>query len=610
MSSTDPSTITVTNELTSSDAAANPSPGPAPWDGSIIVINGFDTSTTQTELGYEQTLELLPLASGNASLAPGATDSVAVPQEPGTSGSQSSSGPQPNPVLYLIAAQPGNLFPVSTGAIMPGFTPPFAYAPQTVTASELASCMQALAFLQTFQAYPTSSLAQQFVQAGGGGSLQNAQNSINAISQFFQGTKQFQSVTFDSYVAVSTYVSVLPFACANFQSSYTYYVYSSSSSGGTSAIPLGTVVLTLEGSVTVSNAATCYTITWLPSSGPAVPLTYSNGQLVSSVTEDIPSIALQFLYTPLSTYTGKSSDYQTIVPTLGGNVQNTQVIGINQSPDLGDELLEGIQDLFNIQIVKIFMQIAGFCMCVGITIKALGWVQKKIAALMTQNDGAPPTNQQIEEAEQAANTELTNVREVELPRISSQIRSDSDAPQGDSDSANVNVGSNPERSVGSGTGPASGDSSSDAPPGTPSGPNLAQMQEDLQVNLSNFSQAGEAIESISLDYGVVQFESSAGVNPTLEQTAQNLEQDEQQITNLDLSNPQASANLQTIETNINQQTQSINQLAGQEDKSFTASQESQIKASQTEETDLENAENKAKSDSSDDDDDDEDLLGE
>lgn len=88
------------------------------WDGSVAILNAYNANPNDLQQGYAQTLQLEQFASGNDSLASGASDTLELDES--------------TPLYNLIVAQANNLFPVLTTAEMLSFGTPRTFPPLTV----------------------------------------------------------------------------------------------------------------------------------------------------------------------------------------------------------------------------------------------------------------------------------------------------------------------------------------------------------------------------------------------------------------------------------------------------------------------------------------------
>jgi hypothetical protein len=303
----------------------------------VLVLDAFNATTGTAKQVYDQTLKVLPLAGGGNVLAAGATGTVVLDDYTTSNGKKIY-----NTLYELILARSTDLFPVRNTSVMQSFSPPIAYPPVTVAATDLGNMQLAQQFYQTIMAYPTSNLSQQFQAAMNGASgTANSVGDINkAMAAFFQGTKQYQSLTLNMYIAITTYMDAFPYAWANYQASYTYYLYTSSGSGTANTPPtlVGTLVLTQKGGVTTADPTDHnggYNIAFVDPSGKSTTLYYSQGQFVSDLNQDVPSICLKGTFVLKSQFTNQSTDNQ-LIPVISGMVNGTKVLGIDTKQGTGD----------------------------------------------------------------------------------------------------------------------------------------------------------------------------------------------------------------------------------------------------------------------------------
>ena len=437
-------TCSVTNSVTLPTPASTALAPQTGWNGSIICINGYNPTTTGTAQGYEQTLQQLPFASGNT-LAIGETSTVTLDQ---TLNGQAVT-------LYdLIFAQADNLFPVQSSGVMQNFKT-LAYPPITVststpstsstsssTSSTSASTtaattalpnptVNAWLFYQNINAYPTSNMAQQFATVGNDTTANATSTSdvTSSVNSFFQATDDYTNVTLESYTLVTSYLAAYAFAWANFESSYTYYITATTSSGATSA---GTVTFTQAAAnangfppLTDTNGSgnSNYTITYTDAQGATTPLYFSSGQLVSDMNEEVLSICLQCNYASLSTFSNLPTDWATIVPTLCGTAFSQTVVGVNwQVPktqeDWQQKTQQALNNFFNSNGVHDFMEITGLLMGLKLCWDGVVYLKEKFAKTEAEDaedtekeDGDAATKEELEEDEDPTSEESDTDRE-------------------------------------------------------------------------------------------------------------------------------------------------------------------------------------------------------
>ncbi|CBS89322.1 hypothetical protein [Azospirillum lipoferum] len=370
---------------------ANPAQPQTGWNGDIVVINAYNSDPDGTQQGYEQTLELLPFMGGDT-LAPSATDSITLDDV---------LNGVPMTVYDLIVAQADNLFPVQVVSEMLSSDDPPIYPKITVAASGNGAdpFVSALQFYQTITAYPTSNLATGFTAAlnaarSGSASSNGVDSTVN---QFFQQYPAYQTVTLDAYVAVSTYVATFATAWAGFQDSFTYYLYTSAGKG-TEAQACGKVTFLRNqpaGVPSVTDPDAGYTVTYFDGDGTPTPLTFSNGVLVSSTTDAVQTISLVPSYTPLSTFTGNSDDYGTIILTLNGTANGQQMVGVDQEQSGWQDFLNNLGTILANQYVQLSLALIGVAFSIKLLADGVRWLRNRFRSNEAANGGAPPTQAQV-----------------------------------------------------------------------------------------------------------------------------------------------------------------------------------------------------------------------
>ncbi len=409
---TDSNSCAITNNISvTSIPAAYAGSAQTGWDGSIVCINAYNTGTDTALQVYEQTLSLLPFASGSTTLPETKSSTIELNVTyPGTT--------SPAVIYDLIFAQSNNYFPVLDISTMQGFVAPYSYSPITISTNNISSTANAFQFYQDICAFPTSTLAQNFTAAvnSTSQSANTAASITSAMSQFFANTKAYQNVSYDGYIAVTTYLNTFAYAWANFASTYTYYIFTSGTitdaSSGTipTAKALGTITFTRTGTAAgVTDTSGGYTIVYTDTSSKKTTLYFSSGQLVSSTTQDVPSIALQFSFAQLSQYTSKSSDGATIVPIIAGNIYGTKVLGIGtnianvSSPDV----LTAIQNFFDSKGMADTLMVMNLAMGLDVICKGLKGLSKLLIKSVKANLGKNPTPAQVDQAKTLNNADTT-----------------------------------------------------------------------------------------------------------------------------------------------------------------------------------------------------------
>ncbi len=422
--STPQNTCSVTNNLILPTSPSTPAQ--TDWDGGIVVISGYNTSSTSTAQGYLQSdLTLLSFINegATASSESSTTSSVLPVNETGTLNLlpyyQPGSTTQVNTVYNLLVSQANNYFPVAAvGEIKMGknFAP--VSLPQAAP-SNSSSGANAYVFLQNMMAYPSSPLAQQFTAAlNQDNSTQPATSSSAAanVNAFFAGTTSFTNVNFNIYSAVSSYASAYAYIWANFQQSYTYHFYtvtpasdnSSSATGSTDVkeseqfSSLGTVVFTQSGYLpptnivtlsqlisseetpvctpaAVSDANAGYTITWTPKGGTAVGLNFLDGQLVANNSDGFSGFCLQTTFMDMAQLTGNSADTGIPIQALVGVINGSNVIGsaVELSETEGAKWSKGLNDVLTSKTFEVIQIGMSLFFMIDIGVKLGSWIIEK-----------------------------------------------------------------------------------------------------------------------------------------------------------------------------------------------------------------------------------------
>ncbi|MFN7740700.1 MAG: hypothetical protein ACK5RA_10645, partial [Cyanobacteriota bacterium] len=343
-------TCSVTNNLILPTSPNTPAQ--TGWDGSIVVINANNTSSTSTVQYYLQTdLILLNFLDEGATVKSetSSTSSVLPVNQVGELNllPYYQPGTQTQQLSYtLLVSQANNYFPVAVvGEDQKLINFPAISIPQSIPPGlNSSSAANAYVFLQNIMAYPSSPLAQQFMTALNQGNTASPPTSpIAAANAFFASTTDYTNVNFEIYSSVSSYASAYAYIWANFQQSYTYHFYTVTPTSGNSSSAtdstnvkeseqfssLGTVVLTQTGGTpaAISDANAGYSITWNPKSGAAFGLNFVDGQLVANNSDGFSSFCLQTTFMDMGQLTGNTADMGTPIQALVGVINGSNVIG-------------------------------------------------------------------------------------------------------------------------------------------------------------------------------------------------------------------------------------------------------------------------------------------
>ncbi|WP_404341652.1 hypothetical protein [Pseudoalteromonas mariniglutinosa] len=371
---------------------------------SVVTLDAFsETETTPPKLGYGQTLKVLATGSTNNIIENAANATVTL--------DDTREGGKANYLYQLLLSDPKSLFPISDLSVMLDFSS-YTYPDQTVTETAANNMQKALTFQQSIMAYPTSNLAKGFTQA-----LQSAQGKdstsdiFTTMANFFNSTNNFKGLDYQSYVAVSTYLSA--FAAYWGQSDAgecgrTYYVMKANEAKPDK----GTKCVSCAGKInfvkTNNNAVADptdplngYSVSYEPSSGSNVELIFSNGQLIDKSNPDTPSVAVQGTFAVKSQFTGDAADTSPW-PVFVGTIDGSQVIASSSKPASG--LWKFICCTTFNSLFNDFMKIMGLWMAIDFLKQKLSSKKNKLEDdEANKNKGDKPTEEQIQEANQDAN---------------------------------------------------------------------------------------------------------------------------------------------------------------------------------------------------------------
>ncbi len=336
----------------------------------LAVISAYSADDTNARQVYNQTLTLLKTSSGASTVA---NSNAADVELVGATGQV---------IFDLLYSRPANLYPVRNASLLAISSNAEAL---TVTETDAATMTNAFTFIQTISAYPSSTLAQNYAAAA-----QNAANGTSnqgitsAMSAFFASTSQFKDLDVVTVTTAQTYLSAFAFGWAQSKASYTYFLYApgTASSGSDSASPsqLGTLTMVQKSNPPVpadpTDPSGGYTLSFTDSNKNVTPLFYSNGQFVSSLTEDVPALCFKGLFTLKSQFSGNVNDTE-VLPILHGSINGATALGLNFQLPASDDTDEWYA-LFHPKNFYQFLQSVAFI--VGV-LMALEWVGSKLVSL-------------------------------------------------------------------------------------------------------------------------------------------------------------------------------------------------------------------------------------
>ena len=395
-------TCSVTNNLILPTSPNTPAQ--TGWDGSIVVINANNTSSTSTVQYYLQTdLILLNFLDEGATVKSetSSTSSVLPVNQVGELNllPYYQPGTQTQQLSYtLLVSQANNYFPVAVvGEDQKLINFPAISIPQSIPPGlNSSSAANAYVFLQNIMSYPSSPLAQQFMTALNQGNTASPPTSpIAAANEFFASTTDYTNVNFEIYSSVSSYASAYAYIWANFQQSYTYHFYTVTPTSGNSSSAtdstnvkeseqfssLGTVVLTQTGGTpaAISDANAGYSITWNPKSGAAVGLNFVDGQLVANNSDGFSSFCLQTTFMDMGQLTGNTADMGTPIQALVGMINGSNVIGssIDLSLTEAAKWSKGYDDVVNSKTWRVLQTAMSLYFMIDIGVQFGEWIAKQ-----------------------------------------------------------------------------------------------------------------------------------------------------------------------------------------------------------------------------------------
>lgn len=299
----------------------------------VMVLDGYASSDTATEILYEQSLKLLADNGGSKIIKNGATATYVLDD----SYYDDVDKEWEYSYLYnLIIVRADNLFPVKIVGLLPnkdwsGYNDITITAGDTTTPGDMKCMQESQAFQQNLMAYPDSLLSTQFMnKCNDSMNNANSDNDIDSnVNDFFKGTDSYKQVTLNSLTAIQTYWETFPFIWAGYADHKSYYLYSSDS---TTVTYVGSLDITAPTTAPASTdkSLTGFTISFSPADNSAKKtLKYIKGQFVDSV--ETTTIALKGIYQLKSQFTNVATD-NVIMAYMSGSVNGKKVIGYNENP--------------------------------------------------------------------------------------------------------------------------------------------------------------------------------------------------------------------------------------------------------------------------------------
>lgn len=325
----------------------------------IIMLDGFGTDDSQ--VAYGQSLKQWQTTDGLPAVKAGATGTIVLDDWHDFNGTSTYTK-----VYSIIYAKASNLFPVKIkGSVLVSKTQ--SYTPVTITGDDATVMTQTQEFIQTLMANPTSPMAQKYATA-----LKAASDSSNSdtdvddpVGAFFASTDGFKAVTLDSITAVQTYYDNFPYVWASYQSSKSYYFYTTDS---TTVTYLGSMTITVPATPTTDKSLPGFSFTYTDASNKQTALQYIDGLFLDN--KDVPNICLSGLFVKKSMLTKNSAD-NVIVPIVTGTIFSDKVLGYEDQrdtskPDDPNDKWSGMYNMLHptnfAGALSLFLTFVGICM--------------------------------------------------------------------------------------------------------------------------------------------------------------------------------------------------------------------------------------------------------
>lgn len=409
----------------------------------VVVLDAFESTANvnnnSPKKGYQQALKILAPAEGGQSINDGATGTITL----NDTYTDKHGNTKPSYIYQLLISEPKTLFPVmNVGEAVSFSTTPMSYPPITVTAAAAKNMALAFGFCQNLMAYPGSNLAKGFVNALSTGQGQpSVTGMMKAVADYFNTTKGFKGLDFQSYLAVSTYMQAFAWVWgldASGNPGRTYWLYAASdANAGPSSTGQGSVAITLKSNAPnpadPTDPSSGYVVTLSPSGGSNIPLYFSSGQFVDSLTSDVPAVCLRGGFALKSVFTQAASD-NVLWPILVGNLNGKQVIGVSQPPTgSGNPFvtwLKGLQPKSFDDVLNAFLKIMGVVMAIDfLKTKLAGKKENLEDDQANDNQGQPPDQQQQQQADENAD-QVGNNAQAEQQQVADHMGNNAqDQPQ-------------------------------------------------------------------------------------------------------------------------------------------------------------------------------------
>ena len=392
-----------------------------------MVSESMSSGTNGGISNYAKTMiQLIPDSQTGAAIANGSTVTFTLDWSSSYTDSSGNTTTFPAGLYLLSAITSDELIPVWTKGLAKDYEiTPVGFDAVTVDSSILTAFNECFNFIQQVEAYPKSDFAKNFNAAmntastdgdTAGTASGNTEKMKAAVNNFFASSNSAKDVTYDIYTSTNAYINEYPFPWA-VKESATYYLYSSSTTGGDSsskssvATYLGTATVSKPDALDWSKDLAGYTASFQAAAvpdyllstktgsdknnynttGATTSLGYSQGQFISNPDEDVHAITLQGLYALQSSLIGQSnkdSKEGAIIPILVGTVNGKQCIGYpNPVTGTYDDDKPGASDpfLYNLVHPKGVGGVIQSIMSIGGMVMLLDFIWGKIKGRSDKN---------------------------------------------------------------------------------------------------------------------------------------------------------------------------------------------------------------------------------
>ena len=304
----------------------------------VVVLKAYsDTDTTPPLEIFEQTLTILKTKDDKQIIpANGGTGTITLDDT-----HKDSDGNDTDTTSYeFIIARADSLFPVKSASTIRAYNtdktqkyyPGVTVVKTTVnnkTVDDYANMQSAEQFQKNIMAYPSYSLAQNYLIALSQTASAPATDATDYIGNYFSKTDLYQNVTLDMIAAISTYYGQFPYVWTDYKATKTYYLYSTINDvvkyAGFLVITCPTVV---PASTDKDLTGFTFVFTDVTNKNAITDLHYYKGQLVD-VKTDVPGMCFTGSFARQGDLTNDNSD-NTVISVIAGRIGSLKVMGFDQ----------------------------------------------------------------------------------------------------------------------------------------------------------------------------------------------------------------------------------------------------------------------------------------